>query len=425
MRIKLFKKKIFSILSLILCSVMLVSCGEPAVSEVKEQPVTISFSWWGNDPRHLYTMDGVDMFMQQNEDIRVKMSYSVWSGYETKMDIYMKSHTASDVMQINFDWLNKYSSDGEGYYDLNELSDIIDLSTYDENELSYGMRNGKLNAVPIAFNTPTLYYNKKVFDEHGLSIPKTWNDLFSAAEVLKKDNIAVLGMPQKHLFLLLLTYYEQEYGKPFFNEDGTLSASVDEIQGLLEFYKKCVDANVLIIPDKFNKNSLNKEEIAGTVAWVSNASDFMDVLKDSGGEPCIGDYIRKNESDTLTGWYIKPATMYAISSGTKHPEEAAKLLNFLINSPDMAKLQKTEKGVPASQHAFDAIKDDTGDMQNEIEASQKMDEVKKYMKTMIPSMENNTIIDKFTSCANSYIFGAGSLEDNANELYETVNEVAK
>ena len=177
-------------------------------------------------------------------------------------------------------------------------------------------------------------------------------------------------------------------------------------------------------PDKFDKNSLNRGEIVGTVAWVSNASDFMYVLKQSGGDPAIGDYLKLNESDALTGWYIKPATMYAISSGTKHPEEAGKLLNFLINSPDMAKLQKTEKGVPASQNAFDAIKDDnTGEMENEFAASEKMDDEKESMKTMIPSMENSTIIDDFASCANNYIYGGGSLEDNANNFYEEVTKV--
>lgn len=233
MKLPRLKKKIFSFLTLILSCGMLVSCGKPVTSEVKSQPVTIEFSWWGNDARHLYTMDGVDIFMQQNPGIRVKMSYGVWNGYEKKTDIFMKSHTAADVMQINFDWLNKYSADGNGYYDLNELSDIIDLSTYDENELSYGMRNGKLNAVPIAFNTPTIYYNKAIFDKYGLPIPKTWDELFSDAEIFKQDNIAVLGMPQKHLFLLLLTYYEQNYGESFFNDDGTLNATPSEIAGLL------------------------------------------------------------------------------------------------------------------------------------------------------------------------------------------------
>ena len=44
----------------------------------------------------------------------------------------MNSKTETDVMQINFGWLSEYSADGRGYYDLEKVSDVIDLSVYSE-----------------------------------------------------------------------------------------------------------------------------------------------------------------------------------------------------------------------------------------------------------------------------------------------------
>ena len=53
------------IVSVILAT--LTGCGSNTASEETEVNVAkatskIAFSWWGNDPRHLYTMEGVDLF---------------------------------------------------------------------------------------------------------------------------------------------------------------------------------------------------------------------------------------------------------------------------------------------------------------------------------------------------------------------------
>ena len=69
-------------------------------------------------------------------------------------------------MQINYGWLSQYSPDGEGYYDLYQLSDYIDLSGYSQADLDFGTVNGKLNALPIAYNSTVTFYNKDIFDKY-------------------------------------------------------------------------------------------------------------------------------------------------------------------------------------------------------------------------------------------------------------------
>lgn len=124
----------------------------------------------------------------------------------------MVTHTESDVMQINYAWLNQYSNDGEGYYDINQLSDYVDLSNFTEEDLAYGMKNGKLNAVPIALNTMTVYVNKSVYDEYGLDIPETWDDFFAAAEVMNGEHYPI-SMSKKSAWFFLASYVGQMTGK--------------------------------------------------------------------------------------------------------------------------------------------------------------------------------------------------------------------
>lgn len=159
---------------LIVCLIFLSGCSGNSKPVVYESTTEISYSWWGNDDRHRYTLQALDIFTEQNQgQIEVQANYGSWGGYENKMHIYMRSHNAPDVMQINYAWLSEYADEENGFYNLYDLKDIIHLRITLE-ELAYGEMDGKLYAVPISFNTPMFYYNKTIYASYGLEIPKTW-----------------------------------------------------------------------------------------------------------------------------------------------------------------------------------------------------------------------------------------------------------
>ena len=91
---------------LIVCLIFLSGCSGNSKPVVYESTTEISYSWWGNDDRHRYTLQALDIFTEQNQgQIEVQANYGSWGGYENKMHIYMRSHNAPDVMQINYAWL--------------------------------------------------------------------------------------------------------------------------------------------------------------------------------------------------------------------------------------------------------------------------------------------------------------------------------
>ena len=192
-----------------------VSCGDDTIIRNQQEQTEISFSWWGNDTRHEYTIKSVEEFEKLHPDIKVKVNYSEWSGYESRVHVQMASNNESDVMQINFNWLGEYSPDGNGYYDINKLTDIVDLSEFPEDILKYGTVNGKLNGVPIAMNCMTVYINKTIYEQYGLDVPKTWDHFFKAAKVMSKDEIDPLSGAKKQLWLFCMSYVEQKTGKKF------------------------------------------------------------------------------------------------------------------------------------------------------------------------------------------------------------------
>lgn len=391
-------------------------------NSVNKEKTLVRLSWWGNDDRHKYTMEGVDYFQLQNPDIKVAYKYGVWNGYEKRTKVWMESHNEADVMQINYAWLDEYSKDGEGFYDLNELADYIDLDNFTEEEKAYGTQNGKLNALPIAMNTHVFYYNQDLLDEYGLSLPKTWDDLIAMGKVLSKDDKYVLGMNKKQMFVFLIAYYEQKFNKPIFNEDGSFAATKEELKELVEFYNTLIDEHVLCPVDMFEKSKYMSGEIAGTMCWISDTNVYCDGLAETGVKVSRCKY-PVLPGAKRSGWYIKPATMWAISAGTEHPKESAMLLNFLLNDPHMITLQQTEKGVPVSKTAIDVLNEEGLSETNEYKAIQEMNEYQNELHLMVPNIENESIIDVFKSEADGYIFDKASSEEAADNIYNGVRKV--
>ena len=103
---------------LIVCLIFLSGCSGNSKPVVYESTTEISYSWWGNDDRHRYTLQALDIFTEQNQgQIEVQANYGSWGGYENKMHIYMRSHNAPDVMQINYAWLSEYADEENIPYD--------------------------------------------------------------------------------------------------------------------------------------------------------------------------------------------------------------------------------------------------------------------------------------------------------------------
>ncbi|MCR4639887.1 ABC transporter substrate-binding protein [Ruminococcus sp.] len=404
--------------ALMLCAAMIFSagCSEKTTMSSQKAQVEIEFSWWGNDARNRYTLKAVELFEELHPEIRVKCSYSEWSGYENRNKIWMASDTEADVMQINYGWLTDYSADGMGYYDLNALSKYIDLSNFTEEQLSYGTRNGVLNALPIAMNSEMVYINKTIYDRYGADVPKTWDDLFRAADAMRSANIYPLSASSKSMWLYLISYAEQAQGKSILDQSGSLNFTEKDFAVMMDFYKKLVDSKVMPLVEHYERIKLDNENYAGSVAWVSDAESYFGESVSKEREIVVADQTTISGNNTGEGWYAKPATMYAVSKNTDRPAEAGMLLDFLLNSREMAELQGIEKGIPLSASAREVL-NEQGMLQGiQFEASEKMAE--HTLPQLLPVLENGRLIDDFFAAATDYIYEKSDLDSTASSFIE-------
>ena len=297
----------------------------------------VSFSWWGKDARNEYTLDGLKAYQNSNKDVVVRPEYADFDGFKTRMDVEFFSDTTADIMQLNYSWLYEYSPDGEDFYDLIELSEYIILSAFDDDSLSYGTINGKLNALPTGTNCITFYYNKTMYDSYGLSLPENWSDLINAAEVMKSDEVYPVEMTKKAAYLSSVAYVEQVTGRKMLSDSGEFQYNSEDVRLMLAFYQEMLNKKVTKPAWDFDRNDLEKCLTAGVASWISDAEYYCEPAQKFGFDIVIGDY-PKHKQAVSSGWYKKPTSVYAIKKNTKSPEEAAKLLDYLANGEEMALL---------------------------------------------------------------------------------------
>ena len=165
-----------------------------------------------------------------------------------------------------------------------------------------------------------------------------------------------------------------------------------------------------------SEKKAEESNVAGIVCWSHECSRYAERFKRVDHKVQIGNYFI-DENAPVSGWYIKPSSMYAINKNSRHPEEAARLLNFLLNDPDMALLQKNDKGIPLSNRALTTLLETKQIDSLEYDSLMKMRFYSKELKRMTPNMENSLLVITFIEHARAYQSGKESLNKAGREIY--------
>lgn len=418
---KIRKTILLAAIALCLCSGCSKKETEPEIERQKDK-TTISLSWWGSEARQEYTMEAIKNFEERNPTIRVQLKYGSWNGFPDRMDAEIAAHTEADIMQINYSWLYKYSPNGDRFYDLRKLSSFVNLSNYDETVLELGTVNGVLNAVPIALNTPIFYWNRTLYGQYGLKPPTEWEDLFEAAEVMSKDGIYPLGAAPRFIWFMCAAYVEQQTGRRILGEGAKLTFTEEDLQAMVDFYGRLVEEKVIPPAGFFDRLMLSDGECAGALAWISDADSFCNEAMENGYAIEVGDYLTSPQAKRL-GWYVKPASLYAVSKDTQHSKEVGLLLNYLLNSENMSKLQKLEKGVPISNAARNTLQKNDLLQGLQYDGYTKMNESMDKLDLINMYFEDDALVNAFTEAADTARQQPTSAKNVTKELYAQLQEL--
>ena len=348
---------------------LLACCGFGAmpVAHSADQ-VELRFAWWGGKARNQATLKALDTFEAKYPNIKVKAEYTGWDGFYSRLTTQINSNTEADVIQTNWNWLTLLSKTGDGFYDLNKLSQPIGLDQFSPASLASTTVNGKVNAIPVSANVMLFYYNAATWKKAGVPLPKSWEDLLKAGPVFKEklgDNYYPLILTEQDSLLLLNSWVYQGNQKPMVDEKTRkLGWNHDDLVQAFTFYRQLVAAHT--VPDSRTMASFGKGIAYEMKPWINgewggiyNWNVMYTAESQNLSNPAdlvMGDYpMREGAKDA--GQFNKTALMLSISKNTRHPQEAALLINFLMSEKEGVVPVGLERGVPLSKAGAQILRD--------------------------------------------------------------------
>ena len=156
------------------------------------EKATLEFWSWRTEDVKAYN-DLIAMFNQQYPDITVNFTPYKSTEYNTILSAAVKGGNPPDIVHLRaYGGLEDYAAAGylvaldEKVPRLQEFSPVARLGVTSQ-------KDGKMYGVPFATQTLVIYYNRKIYEQLGLSEPETWEEFLSNLEQVKAAGMIPLA----------------------------------------------------------------------------------------------------------------------------------------------------------------------------------------------------------------------------------------
>ncbi|MFS0560408.1 extracellular solute-binding protein [Terribacillus sp. 179-K 1B1 HS] len=195
------KKKAVTMVFAVISSLLLISgcSGSDDASSSGGKTIEFMHLWpEGSSKQHNEIVkEIVADFEADNPDVKVKLEVMSNEQYKDKIKVLSTSNELPDVgMTWAAGYLEPYV-DGKKFTALDDLleGDLKDSFVSGIPE-AYAI-DGSTYGLPLELNIASVFYNKKIFEENGLEVPKTYEEFQSVVKTLAKNDVAPIALGNK------------------------------------------------------------------------------------------------------------------------------------------------------------------------------------------------------------------------------------
>ncbi|SPJ26157.1 ABC transporter substrate-binding protein [Palleronia abyssalis] len=391
----------------------------------------LRMSWWGGDSRHEATQAALEVCGEKHGHT-ISPEFTGWSGHFEKVATQIAGGTEADIMQINWPWLPIFSKNGDGFADLRELSDTIDLSQWSDAQLEAGSVGGTLNGLLVSTTGRLFVFNTTTWEEAGLELPTTWDELIAAGPVFA-ETLGEEYYPMEAIGLdaaLIVTLYgTQKTGKSLIDaETNQINWTVEEMTDAIEFYQSLVDNHVILpwrdqlasgVQALHENPKWTNGEIAGTYQWDSTYFKISDPLAEGEEIEYVG--LLDLDGQQTPGIYRKASMVFSISANSDNQQAAAEVLNCLLNEPEGVAAMGSARGVPASKAALEQLQSEDAIAPEQADAQAKILEAEGP--AIHPFMEHPDVRSAMQDNLEAFAYGQIDAATAADEMLYAIEEV--
>ncbi len=406
--------------------------SDAAASDVSAE---LTFTWWGNQTRNERTQAALDLYTTNNPGITFDVQPAEWSDYWTKLATASAGKSLPDLVQMDYKYLEQYVAN-DLLVDLTPYveSGLLDVSNVDEGILSSGASGDGLYAICAGINAPALLYNKTLLDEAGITVKDNMTltefvDL--SREIYEKTGVKTnIAYNNGENFI---EYTMRSQGHVLFEADKLGVEDTADLEVFFDLYAAGIKEGWHLNPNVFAEitiGSVEQEPLVynsspETQSWCafnySNQLTAMQAAAPEGVEIGITTWPAENPS---TANYLKPSQFFSVSSDSENPEEAVKVLNYLLNSVECNEVLLGERGVPASTEVSAAISPLMDDISQQV-ITYINDVVTPNSSAINPASPDGTseVLEVIDSLEAKVLYGEMTAADAATQLLEQGNAI--
>ncbi len=179
-------KKLFTVLLSLLLALSLFGCTKEQEQGGEKEPVKVTIWHTYTKEQKEYLEKAVSDFNASQSDIIVE-AVAQASGLEATTYQAVYAGEGPDMIINYASEAAKYVADEKvadlGKYLPKSLIDSLDAGAKEE---ATSFSDGKMHVLPIVLSGPVLFYNPRILEAAGVSVPTTWDELYAAAKTISE-----------------------------------------------------------------------------------------------------------------------------------------------------------------------------------------------------------------------------------------------
>lgn len=332
-------------------SLLLAGCAGESNSDTSseggEDSTQISFIHWRGEDKAVLD-DIIAQFEDENPNISVEMTIYPSEQYQATGQRLLQDGSTGDVF-TSFPGAQFEAIASAGLFE--DLSDEDFVSNFDEELISVGQKDGAQFALPyqLVFNMPV--YNKGMFEELGLEVPKSWTEFQEMADTLLENDITPIAFPGADIgpnqfmnSMMMNNAPDEDIFEKLQNGEESLTnewwvKTLEDFQ-LLE-QKGYIQADALGTSQDSAMAMVANEEAAMLATGSYHMSALLGLNPDL--QLDLMAPITVEESEAVYEGINTATFMLAVNSKSEKKEQAKEFINFL-SQPEIASQYANETG---------------------------------------------------------------------------------